>query len=87
MSGRPATAILMSTVNMGGSAVSVMAGLSTGSQSGPGVTFTESVYREYVDGALKAVQEAFRHELRQDIRLELEGGIMEELTEKSSGMS
>ena len=58
------TAFTLLVVSTGGSAVSVMAGLSTGSLSGTSVTFQESVSRQYVDGSLKAIQEAFRQELR-----------------------
>jgi len=60
LAGRPVTSIPIPTVNTDGSAVSMMAGLSTINQSGPGVSFTESVSREYIGGALKAIQEAFR---------------------------
>jgi hypothetical protein len=55
-----------------------MAGLSTGSLSGPGFTIQESVSREHVESALKAFQDAFRQELRVDVQRELEGGIRRE---------
>ena len=75
MTGSHVTAIPMPTVSTDGLVVSVTVGPSTGSLNGPDVTIQEYVSREYVDIALKAVQEAFREELRQDIRRELDGDI------------
>ncbi|KAI3735651.1 hypothetical protein L6452_15159 [Arctium lappa] len=61
LDGSPTTAIITPTVNIGGSTSTVVA--TTGSLSDPGVTQTEFVSREYMDGALKAVQSMMTEEL------------------------
>ncbi|KAI3696663.1 hypothetical protein L6452_29123 [Arctium lappa] len=61
LDGSPTTAIITPTVNVGGSTSTVVA--TTGSLSDPGVTHTEFVSREYMDGALKAVQSMMTAEL------------------------
>ncbi|KAI3748231.1 hypothetical protein L6452_11184 [Arctium lappa] len=61
LGGSPTTAIITPTVNVGGSTSTVVA--TTGSLSDPGVTPTEFVSREYMDGALKAVQSMMREEM------------------------
>jgi len=60
LAGRPGTAYTIPAVSTSGSAVSVMAGLSTGCQSSPGVKFPGVCLNEYVDGALKVIQQAIR---------------------------
>ncbi|KAI3729155.1 hypothetical protein L6452_17806 [Arctium lappa] len=70
LGGSPTTAIITPTVNVGGSTSTVVA--TTGSLSDPGVTPTEFVSREYMDGALKAVQSMMREEL-DNIKLMVKG--------------
>ncbi|KAI3672787.1 hypothetical protein L6452_38887 [Arctium lappa] len=61
LDGSPTTAIITPTVNVGGSTSTVVA--TTGSLSDPGITQTEFVSREYMDGALKVVQSMMREEM------------------------
>ncbi|KAI3772603.1 hypothetical protein L6452_03793 [Arctium lappa] len=57
----PTTAIIIPIVNVGGSTSTVVA--TTASLSDPGVTPTEFVSREYMDGTLKVVQSMMREEV------------------------
>ncbi|KAI3681770.1 hypothetical protein L6452_36574 [Arctium lappa] len=61
LGGSPTTDIITPVVSVGGSTSTVVA--QTGSLSDPGVTPSEFVSREYLDGALNAIQSMMREEV------------------------